>query len=656
MASEPLILGISASHNGAACLLRGSEIVVAIQEERLTREKGARIRGADPSCAVAYCLEHAGITAADLSLVAISAQRSIRAVENDITLQPQLRVGFHKTPTLAVPHHLAHAASAFATSGFSSAAVLVVDGLGSPGADLTAGERAVAVPPPDDGWESISIYSAAEDGLTPLHKQMTPGGRWLVPRASGMASFGSLGGMYSAVARQIFGDSMEAGKVMGLAAYGVADTPIDDFLTVGSDAILEFHDAVPPRFDHNHRWPELRTEYQNLSASVQAALERALLSLARKARAITGNVRLAYAGGVALNSVANELIVRDGAFDEVHFMPAADDSGVAIGAAYYGLWQFDRRASGRRIVRDSFGASYTCADLAQAIDGAPALRSSGPADVIETAAELLCHGKIGGWFDGGSELGPRALGYRSILCDPRPAGMKERLNARVKHREGFRPFAPAILEEYARDWFEDVDEHFSSPFMLRVCRFLPDAAERVPAVVHADGTGRVQTVRREHNPRFYDLITAFHRRTSVPILLNTSFNVMGEPIVETPEDALWCLLATDLDFCVLGDQLVTKAESYASVLSLRPHLASERLDLALEAAPSFLVSTRWGSVRRRVSPLLLTIVRHIDGKRSGYDLLAELSRTHELTENQLTRGLCELRRAGIIRFIREPAA
>ena len=239
-------------------------------------------------------------------------------------------------------------------------------------------------------------------------------------------------------------------------------------------------------------------------------------------------------------------------------MPAAEDSGTAIGAAYHGLWQLTQHNSQRRILHDAPGRTYSPADVSAVLDQHANVRVVHSTNVISDAVELLCDGKIIGWFDGGSELGPRALGQRSILCDPRRADAKDTLNRRVKMREAFRPFAPAVLLEEAANWFEFDGTSPESPFMLRVCEVNREKKDKVPAIVHVDGTGRLQTLTRENNGRFYELVKQFHEKTGVPILLNTSFNRMGQPIIETPADAIQCLLDTGLDCCVFEDRIVFK--------------------------------------------------------------------------------------------------
>ncbi|MDP2341411.1 MAG: carbamoyltransferase C-terminal domain-containing protein [Deltaproteobacteria bacterium] len=557
------ILGLSCSHNGAACLLHGEELVVAIQEERLTREKRAVLPASTPSRAIAYCFDAAGIGPGDLDLVVSS---SIKA-GGDVASNPQLEVKTHGTPTLSIGHHLAHAWAAFATSGFSEAAVLVIDGAGSPLSDLDDVERALVVPRGlTQGRESISIYGASLDGLRPLVKHAFPGEAWLSDvddDGAGMRAFHSLGAMFSAVAEQVFGSKWEAGKVMGLAPYGRPTIPPEDFFVVDDDGAFCFRDVVSRRFTGAARWPARSGAYEDLAASVQQALEHALALLVTRASTSSGSRHLCCAGGVALNGIANEkiLFAPGSPFDDVYVMPAAEDSGPALGAAWFGRHQLAGPWSPRRLTRDALGRSYAVADVLAAVAAArlagPGLDVVDAADPIAATVELLCAGQVVGWFQGGAELGPRALGQRSILLDPRLVDGKDLLNARVKHREPFRPFAPAVLLEEVQRWFTTTTTP-ASPFMLRVRPFLEEVRALVPAVVHVDGTGRLQTLTREDNGALYELVRAFFARTGVPMLLNTSFNIAGMPIVETPADALSCMLATGIDCCVLEGALVMK--------------------------------------------------------------------------------------------------
>jgi carbamoyltransferase len=669
--NKPWILGISAGfHNGSACLLRGDELVVAIQEERLTRQKRSRILAGRRCLAIPYCLQTAGIAPGDLDLV-VSCPILLpwELEEQDVGLNPILRVHANGIPTLTIPHHLGHAVGAFATSGFEESAVLVVDGSGSFLPFLPADERRVVKKLVEDGGEHISLYRFSAGSVTPLEKHLGNFRYVLDLRRGGMPPFSSLGHMFSSAALQIFDNYLEAGKVMGLAPYGRPEIPLQDFFEI-KDGTFVFSTLVPERFRHDDRWPERREEYENLAASVQAALEHALLYLVDELHRKCDSGNLCYAGGVALNSIANERIVRESAYREVFIMPAAEDSGPAIGAAYYGLWHLTGSFRGRKQMADATGRRYAQGAVDTAIARTPAVEVVQCTDVLDETARLLLDGKIIGWFQGGSEFGPRALGQRSILCDPRRPDGKEVLNARVKHREAFRPFAPAILAEEAERWFNLNGCHCSAgDFMLRVAEFADVRKGQVPAVVHVDGTGRLQTVTEQANPRFYQLIRKFFAATGVPILLNTSFNVMGEPIVETPDDALWCLLYTDLDGCVLEDRLVVRKQGYRSLLDLYPRLTTSRYsihlpilesrlitDLSQMETASFALTVQERHVEERhATPPEFKILCHIDGKTDGWGLLGTLrSLGNGMDERALARRLEVLRRFAIIELSAEP--
>lgn len=554
---QPWILGISASHNGSVCLLHGDSIVVAIQEERLSRVKRHRIYGKGPSLAASYCLSFAGLDPAELDLIVLCVQGRLSDEVHDIRQDPFLNVRSHGTPVLSIPHHYGHAFSAFATSGFEESAILVVDGAGSPATDFTAEEKSILNGHAEDAWETISLYYGAGTNVTPLEKHVVDRGAWLMMYDGEMPSFGSLGGMFSAAAQQIFGEVSEAGKVMGLAGYGKPEFPASEFFEIEKGQ-FHFKNTVPLQFRQDMRWPEAAAEYEALAASVQGALEVALLYLVQHLRELCPSANLCYAGGVALNSVANERLIRESGYEQVYIMPAAEDSGTAVGAAYYGLWQLTGSNSRPRLPHDALGRTYSATDVTDLLERVSEVHAVYSPDVVADAVELLCDGRIIGWFDGGSELGPRALGQRSILCDPRSPDAKATLNRRVKMREAFRPFAPAALLEEAPQWFEFGGSSPESPFMLRVCEVKQEKKDQVPAIVHVDGTGRLQTLTRETNGRFYELVKEFYKRTGVPMLLNTSFNRMGEPIVETPADAIACLRNTDLDCCVFEDRIVCK--------------------------------------------------------------------------------------------------
>jgi carbamoyltransferase len=667
---EPWVLGLSASHNGAACLLHGDRIVAAVQEERLSRTKRDRLYGSEESLAVAYCLQTAGISASDLDLVVLCAQDKLSSPWNDLGVNRQLALVKGKIPWLTISHHLGHAYHAFATSGFEDAAILVVDGLGSPFEDLSPEEQALA-PGAEEGWEMISLYHASGTTVTPLDKHMVPDSGWLRFRPEGMPLFRSVGGMYSAVSMQLFGNPMEAGKVMGLAPYGTPVIAPEEFFTL-ADGKFVFHDGIPERFNHDRRWPDCEAEYKDLAASVQGALEVAADHLFDRLSKLSESRNLCYAGGVALNCITNEKLVRGSLFRDVYIPPAAEDSGIAMGAAYYGLWHLTGRNTRRDLRKDAVGRTYSREEIDQAVQATPGVQvtRSGADEVLDATVARLCNGEFAGWFQGASELGPRALGGRSIVADPRRPDAKDQLNGRIKAREAFQPFAPAILEDQAGEWFEVDGASTASPFMLRVWPFKPGAGERVPAVVHVDGTGRVETVPRDGDHPFYPLLDRFSRATGVPIILNTSFNGRGEPIVETPEDALWCMLENGLDFVVLEDRLVERDESTRSLLDLVPVLRAERyvLDVALrpgglvESGPETFLSVRvqtpWGVVREEMVPATLhPLISAIDGVTDGWGLREKIGASTGTAPEprELVRSLGQLRRSSIITLQARPA-
>lgn len=668
--SEPWVLGISGSHNGGACILHGDRIVAAIQEERLSRVKRDRVYGGKGSLSVGYCLQAAGITPADLDLVVLCAQEPVHIDEHDLAFNRQLALVRNKVPWLTIPHHLGHATHAYATSGFDAAAILVVDGLGSPFADLTPEEKAL-VPDATDGWETISLYDASGTTIRPLEKHMNTDGNWIQPRPEGMARFRSLGGIYSAAALQLFNNGMEAGKVMGLAPYGTPTIAPEEFFTL-EDGKFVYHDGVPERFDHHRKWPDCQEEYQNLAASVQGALEVAIAHLVDRLAGLSSSSNLCYAGGVALNCIANEQIIRGKRFRDVYIPPAAEDSGIAIGAAYHGLWYLTGRNTQRALWKDAVGRVYSTDEIDRAIQATPGVKVTlSGAGVVDETVTRLTNGQFAGWFQGASELGPRALGGRSIVADPRHPDAKDQLNGRVKHRESFQPFAPAILEDKAGEWFEVEGTDASSPFMLRVWPFKPEAAGRVPAVVHVDGTGRVETVDRDGDHPFFPLVDAFERATGVPIILNTSFNGRGEPIVETPEDALWCMLENGLDFVVLEDRLVERDESTKSLLDLVPVLLARQFTLDVIRRPqgqaedrpadtvlTVRIQTPWGTREERLPATIHSLITAIDGVMDGWALREKIgANTGRMPEPwQLAGALSQLRRTGIIELRARPGA
>jgi len=564
------ILGINAyDHDVSACLLRDGAIAYAIEKERLTRKKHASGFSQE---VVDYCLDAEGITLDDVDLVVRNCYvLPVEEMEVRIIYQPDMidrereqaaRSPLHlpkSNKVMTVSHHLAHAYSAFAPSPFEEGVVMVVDGVGNYAADIKEpGQLTEGVNPL--ARESESYYKFKGSTLEPLKKV------WLQPRRGFLSeeffNMDGLGALYSRVSTYIFADWNKCGEVMGLAPYGRPDQ-FRRLIALKDDGELEFAqwDAsfnqpwVP---NEDRKWeasPEMR-HWEDLAWRIQHDSEEVLLKRARWLRETTGAKNLCLAGGVALNCVANGRIVRETGFDNVWIQPAAGDNGIAIGCAYYGHLAVQKKPRSFVMKQATLGKEYPEEVARRA--GNPLLvnrKTFEDNGICRESARLLADGKVFGWFQGRAEFGPRALGNRSILGDPRRPEMKDILNKRVKFRQAFRPFAPIVLYERAKDIFVGEDE---SPFMLRAKQVRPEWKDRIPAIVHVDGTARVQTVRREHNARIYDLLVEFEKLTGVPVLVNTSFNIKGEPIVETPQDAMNCFIHTGIDYLALHNTLVSK--------------------------------------------------------------------------------------------------
>jgi carbamoyltransferase len=432
-------------------------------------------------------------------------------------------------------HHSAHAALACYGSPFHEAGCAVIDSYGENG--------------------SMAFFLYREGRLQRLRE------------ARGM---GSLGFYFMKVTELCGFDWLkgEEWKVMGLAPYGRLDEQVyallKDTLRVRGLELMHPRGSLFTALERLERRRRPKTEPAERAADLaytgQLFFNETMAQILSNFHAVCGSDRLALAGGCALNSSFNGQILRDTPFCEVYVPPAPADDGTALGAA----WLAFHAGRGGRLHRRTplspyLGSVFQDADLQRLVHFGRGLTVRHLPDAIcEEAAELLSAGKLVAWVQGRAEFGPRALGNRSILADPRDPGMKEKINALVKFRENYRPFAPSILHEYGEDYFEDYQE---SPYMERALRFHDKVVQRVPAVVHVDGTGRLQSVKREWNPRFYRLIDAFHRRTGIPLLLNTSFNVMGRPIVHSVEDAIAVFMASGLDALVIGDHLFTKPEA-----------------------------------------------------------------------------------------------
>ena len=558
------ILGLSYNyHDAAACLVRNGVPVAAAAEERFSRVKhDARF----PAGAIAYCLGAAGLRAGDIDAVvfyekpARKLERLLQTAKNftpqaDALVAAQLpqlltqgvnvedeiraRLGY-EGEILFCEHHLSHAASAFYASPFEEAAILTVDGVGE--------------------WATCGLYAGSGNSITPLREIHYPH---------------SLGLLYSTLTTYLgFAVNGDEYKVMGLASYGKPcfKRELEQLLHHGEDGSfaleLSYFSFMHDRTMYSEKLVELlgpprrregpvEARHQDIAASLQAVTEAAMLRLARAARAATGRKNLCMAGGVAYNCVANAKIKQANIFEGIFIQPAAGDDGAAMGAALWASHALNG-APRRHGAHDTLlGPTFTAAEIVAELEqfGVSYKRFDDDESLCARVAALIAADMVVGWCQGRMEFGPRALGARSILANPRNPEMKDILNARVKFREEFRPFAPAVTEAAAADYFE---LEGISPFMLMTPRVRPGRGAEIPSVTHVDGTARVQTVSPVHQPLFHRLIEKFGELTGTPVLINTSFNIRGEPIVCTPGDALRCFLGTDIDFLAIGPFLVSK--------------------------------------------------------------------------------------------------
>ena len=574
MPKKPVyVLGLNTyDHDVSACLLRDGAIAFAIAKERLTREKHASGFYQD---VIDYCLEAEGIKLDDVDLVVRNSYiLPVPDLEEQLAfrdmpgfLSPPEREQAEKSPifrsnsdkVVSISHHLAHAYSAFAPSPFEEGVVMIVDGVGSYRAD--AMEK---LPEDDNGnplaRESESYYRFSGSRLECLKKV------WLEPSRGVLNeefySMPGLGALYSRASTYVFGDWNKCGELMGLAPYGRRDQVRHLLEMEGGELRVpawssEFKQPFLIGAGDWEKHPAMR-HWEDMAWRVQDDIENVLLERTRWLRESTGATNLCIAGGVALNCVANGRIAREGGFKNIWIQPAAGDDGIAIGCAYYGWLEVLKQPRNHAMEHAFTGRTYGEHEIVNTLQK-PLVRvqiSSVSSDnICRDTAKLLADQKVIGWFQGPSEFGPRALGNRSLLADPRKAEMKDILNSRVKHRQAFRPFAPIVLAERMMEVFEGEED---SPYMLIAKPVRPEWRDKIPGIVHVDGTARVQTVREATNPKLYRLLKEFEALTGVPVLINTSFNVKGEPIVETPDDAMQCFLATGIDHLVLHDTLVSK--------------------------------------------------------------------------------------------------
>ncbi|MET7937546.1 carbamoyltransferase C-terminal domain-containing protein [Streptomyces sp. NPDC005322] len=623
----PVVLGISCSHDASACLMRGGEIVCAVQLERITRIKRDGRPYLNTRAAADYCLEAAGLTLDDVDLFAFNTQNLVPTQVGlnfpfaDETFDLFDPVGER---SVFVSHHLAHAFATFFSSPFDRSAVWVVDGSGGSviGADdlLLRGpelaeyvNRPMPVPRPPYHVESAYVFDRSGYRLVE---------RGVAASFHPMCGSSSLGETYASVSQYVFGDWQEGGKLMGLAPYGEASRFGESLLTKDDSGTSRFTSAWKQGLRRANRRGN-PMEYRDLAARVQADLEVALVERASRVLELTSEADLAYAGGVALNSVANQRIIRESGVRRFYAMPASHDAGVSVGVAAAAHYVLTGETKGAPVTHDFLGKPYRTEEIDAALNRwNSVLRTSGfdQKQIVERLAE----GQVIGWFEGGSEFGPRALGHRSIMAAPFERAMWEHLNRSIKYREEFRPYAPVVPVELA-DTFFDMGPDDESPYMLRVVQVRPEWRDRLGAVTHVDGSARVQTVDRVSHPRWHALLTAFGERTGIPVLVNTSMNVRGEPIAETPAQAIDVLLATQMDALVIGDRVVAPAAPVDEAIEDGPLFRAPGVELSArvgESGPEYQLTSRARSGLVKELPLFaFLLLAGADGVTPLRDLL-----------------------------------
>jgi carbamoyltransferase len=553
-------INYSQMHDSSACIARDGEVLFAVAEERLSRVKhDARF----PTLSIRACLDFAGVRPDQVDFLCQGWSRPRVAFLHDLNCfatrkQPvdsrallnstrhfasmwhqrggenRFRQMFPgaKTRFRFVDHHLAHAISAYAFSGFDDAVVLVLDGRGA--------------------WEATSLWRGRDGHLEHV---------WTIPWPN------SLGLFYAQFTHYLgFTPYSDEWKVMGLAPYGEPGIDLRDFIVPDDNPYrVDTHrllgkDSAPIAGIESRlgvgRVPEsdIDAGHKNMAFAVQDMCEQAMMTLARAAVAQTGCRSLCLAGGVALNSKANGKILASGVLDRIFVQPAASDDGVCLGAALAPMLDDNGKFPPRKMRHAYLGTESSDAEIAKALETYK-IRATRVADPAASAAEMLACGKILGWFQGRMEFGPRALGSRSILADPRDPDMNAKVNNAVKFREWWRPFAPSMLSEVASEYLESATD---SPFMVLTAQVRPEKRSIIPAVTHVDGSARPQTVERDVSPLYWSLIYEFGQRTGVPVVMNTSFNLRGEPIVCSPTDAIRTFFSSGMDVLVIGSFVVEK--------------------------------------------------------------------------------------------------
>lgn len=559
------ILGTGLSHNGSAVLLKDGQICFAIEKERLSRVKHD---GGNDTLAIQYCLDAEGITLKDVALVVQCENFNIPDRAN--FKGKRIFSDSDKPKIVNISHHLAHAYSAVGTSPFSECNVMVIDGCGSPL------DQFLSLHPEESNiveasfleeiqmqCEKDSFYHFDGQELKPLYKDFSTMATFDKASLSLPTTQHSIGGFYASISKYVFGDMDDVGKLMGLAPYG--KTGVYDFdafefkserLYVKDNWAAHF---TNPSTGYSY-FKENFTYYANVALWAQEQVEKAVLQCFNYRTKAFPHQNVCYSGGVALNAVANAKLLDHKIVENIYIEPAAADNGLALGCAFYGWLAYFKKP---KIVADGstcFGKKYGLTEICKAIESVSdenyiRKEFDNEDGLLEYCAAKINQGKTLGWFHSGSEFGPRALGRRSILAHPGIDGLKDHINKNIKFREDFRPFAPAVLKDKVGVYFE---KGRNSPYMILVDKTKSEYLQELKNVTHENGSARVQTIEKGWNPRFAKLVEAFYKQSKIAVLLNTSLNRKGMPIVETPEEALQLFRESALDVLVLEDIILEK--------------------------------------------------------------------------------------------------
>jgi len=552
------VLGFSVGHDKGAVIIEDGKVIVGITQERISRVKhdGAHQGGLIPFESINYCLNSIGITYKEIDLFVYSTTELEDKTAADF-FRKYNDISYDRL--FFIPHHLAHAYSTFFSSGFDDAAVIVADASGSilnfkNKLHLWYEVDRTGLNPDEDWTEGISIYHFKKNEYNEVYKKWI---KYPVPIDTNEGV--SVGTVYSQGSLQLIYEPNEhtwpAGKLMGLASY--AD---DEIVKEAPEYVQDLGDDI--YIPNNAIYPKVTWESDFFSRACVAGIyqreqERASLILAKIAKDKTGSENVCVAGGSFLNCNSNERILNSGLYENCYFIPPSDDSGIPLGCAWFAYQKLTDIAEVEQL-SPYFGKSYSKNDVVEALNEYPGLKYTEYDNfdlLINEISYWLTQNRVIGWFQGGSEIGPRALGNRSILASPIKSWMTGHINSDIKKREWYRPFAPAVLFEHQSEVFES---DVYSPYMLLTTTVKEDWRNKIPAVVHIDNSARHQSVTEKNNPKFYSLIKKFYEKTNVPVLLNTSFNGPKEPIVETPKEAINTFLENNLDYLVINNFIISK--------------------------------------------------------------------------------------------------